>query len=182
MEEISGIKVARTLKDYPNVPLLIFVFALSHYMSDLFQFGTFRFFEKPIKFDLLEDAFNEALQVIEEKRPHFHFKFQQKTYQIVLKQIVYFESRQRLIYIWCAQGEWYRFYGHLDDIENYLKEYYQCFVRCHQSYLLNVKYIQQFDTKSVHLHLNNKRVLLPISQSRQQEFLSKINNYINTCD
>ncbi|MGY4104586.1 LytR/AlgR family response regulator transcription factor [Ignavigranum ruoffiae] len=174
MEEVCGIKVARVIIEYPNVPLIIFVSAWNHYMSDLFQFGTFRFFEKPIKFNLLEEAVYQAIQLIENKHPYFYFKSQQRVYRIVLKQIVYFESKQRLIYLYCSQGETHRFYGQLDDIEGDIRKFHPNFIRSHQSYLINGQYINEFDAKSVSLELNHERITLPISQSRRQEFLEQV--------
>ena len=75
--------------------------------------------------------------------------------------IVYAESDRRVLYIHLEQ-EVLRVYGKLVDLLSLLPA---SFVQCHKSFIVNMDYIQEFDSGSV-LMSNGDRV--PISQKRRR--------------
>ena len=53
--------------------------------------------------------------------------------KIKYKNIIYFESRKRIIYIYTKNKEAKHFYGKMNDVIEHLNS--DKFIRCHQSFL-----------------------------------------------
>lgn len=63
-----------------------------------------------------------------------------ETLQVFYKNILYFESCKKIICLHTANGSTYEFRGKLNDVEKELMG--SCFLRVHQSFLVNVFYIE----------------------------------------
>lgn len=61
-------------------------------------------------------------------------------YDIKLDDVVYFESRKRVIIAHCDKQE-IHFYKKIGELENELSD--QGFVRCHRSFIVNAKYVEE---------------------------------------
>jgi DNA-binding LytR/AlgR family response regulator len=66
--------------------------------------------------------------------------------RIPLEKVFFFESNARKITVYTA-GENIEFYNKLDMLEGILSE--KGFLRCHQSYLINEKYIDSMSRETV---------------------------------
>lgn len=73
----------------------------------------------------------------------FSFKQKQKLERIPCSEIEYFESSQRNATVYLRSGKRFTFPAKLDDIESKVPG--TIFVRCHQSYLVNMENVRQLD-------------------------------------
>lgn len=87
-------------------------------------------------------------------------------------EIKYFFSDKRKICMVKADNEKAYFYGKIDDIEKSLNDL--GFVRTHQSYLVNCKYIK--NTGYNHVELMDGAVL-PVSQSKRKNIYNIFGKY-----
>lgn len=81
--------------------------------------------------------------------------------------ILYVSSERNYIEIHMVDGDGITAYGKLDDAEEQLRE---SFVRCHKSYLVNLKYIARYT--ATHFYMMNGKVI-PISRSKKTESVDK---------
>ena len=88
--------------------------------------------------------------------------------------IVYFESKNRVITIHLNDGTSDVFYGKLNDIQKELESSSQYFFRIHQSYLVNYKYVCRMNYSSMTINYGNNEFCLKISENRQKEVRRKI--------
>ena len=105
------------------------------------------------------------LQVLQ-KKLYFSFKCEGKYLRIPYEDITYFESRAKKVLLHTVKGDkHYCFAAKLDDLAKVLPP---SFLRCHQSYLVNMNTIQSLDTQNhVFLLQSNEEIL--ISRRNYQE-------------
>jgi DNA-binding LytR/AlgR family response regulator len=77
-----------------------------------------------------------------------------------VKDIIYCESAKRIVYFHCVGGT-FSMYAKLDDVHSSLPA---CFVRCHQSYVVNFNHVKKLGTTDIEL-ITGKTI--PVSQRKK---------------
>ena len=98
-------------------------------------------------------------------------RFIKVLYKIMLKDVLYFESSGRLIKI-KGKDENGKFYGKLNMLEKKLENGKISFLRIHQSYLVNYRFIKEISFYKVVLYNGME---LQISEDRQKSVREKYN-------
>ena len=156
-EQNNGITAAKTLQQLTRNVKIIFIF----------EADPFYFLAKPIKEKKLTDAIDRALEKIkEEDRSCLLLQSRGEIVKIKIDDIWYVESSRRNLTIYEA-GESSRVLMKLSDMEKLLPEY---FLRCHQSYLVNMDRIRKFTLDGI--VLIDGRVI-PVSRARYTETKDK---------
>lgn len=106
------------------------------------------FLKKPLYPDQFRQCLKKALDILETRILYFSYRNHYRENKIRLKDILYFESIYRKIYIHTKQGTDY-FYGKLSDIEVELENSVIPFIRIHQSYLVNYHHISQYQSSKI---------------------------------
>ena len=94
--------------------------------------------------------------------------------KVLLNDVMYFESRSRMINIFFADGSSRGFYGKLNEIEGEILANRKQFLRVHQSYLINCDFIREATLANVTLSAIGKDTVLTISRERQKDVRSKL--------
>lgn len=133
------------------------------------------FLMKPLDVELLKENLKKVLKKKEENaRMKFFFQYKGTRFSLEYNQIYYIESLGRKLCI-CTNKEVYYCYKKLDDVE---EEFPKQFIRCHQSYLVNMNKIRKLDKKHILLLDNNQEI--PISKIRykatQEQFFAHLRN------
>ena len=139
------------------------------YLKELFEVEPFRFLSKPVNDNKFCRYFREACQRIGETEVFYQFTFNKEIKKVPLKDIVYFESRNRMVYIYFRDNSFEHFYGKLNDVEKELTNSRQYFLRTHQSFLVNYDYIKKMNFFNVTVSIGGKEIELKISEDRQKE-------------
>lgn len=94
-----------------------------------------------------------------QKQNNFSFKYEREYISIPFSNIAYFESNAKKVMLHLTdQSQIYNFAAKLDDIQEKMPE---TFLRCHQSYLVNMEEIRSLDTNERLIILkNNEDVLI----------------------
>lgn len=117
----------------------------------------------------LEEALDASIEELNDKEEYFEYFFQKKKNIVSCKDILYFESKRRIVEIHVeGEKEPQYFYGRLSGIEKLLEK--RKFVRCHQSFIVNTKYIEGFEKNNI--LLKNSKVTIPISE-RYEKIVNK---------
>lgn len=166
-EQNNGITAAKTLQQLSRNVKVIFISGCLEYAADIFEAEPLYFLVKPIKENKLVDAIDRALEKIrEEDRNCILLQSRGEIVKIKIDDIWYVESSRRNLTIYEA-GESSRVLMKLSDMEKLLPEY---FLRCHQSYLVNLDRIKKFTLDGI--VLVDGRVL-PVSRARYSETKDK---------
>jgi DNA-binding LytR/AlgR family response regulator len=174
MENVDGIRAAHGIREMDRSVLLIYVSGYDQYLRELFEVEPFRFLSKPLDTGRFRRYFREACQRIGETEVYFQFTFNRRMRKLALKDIVYFESRNRVVYIFLRDGGWEQFYGKLNDVEESLLESRSYFLRIHQSFLVNYDYIRNMNFSGILLCFGGKEMELKISEDRQKSVRQRL--------
>lgn len=80
-----------------------------------------------------------------------------------MRDIMFFEKNRRKVKILTNDGLADEYYDTLDDIQKNLSE---DFIRCHNSYFVNLKYVKEFTPSEFRLYSG---ISIPISRSYAKE-------------
>lgn len=158
MEEMNGIKVGERIREeFKNESTsIIYVAKDAGYAMKLFATRPFEFLVKPIKPARITEVVKKAKQIMQNSDEYFEFQINKTFYKLFAKDIVCFESRGRNVIIYTTK-ENYTIYNRLCNIEDKLNKW---FVRVHQSYLINKRYIKVFKCNELFLMCGRR---IPIS-------------------
>lgn len=162
MADMDGLETARVLREKGCGCLIIFLTSLEEYAREGYEVRAFRYLLKgqvDRELGRVMDACCRELGTEE----FFEFSYERRSYHVRKQDILYFESRKRLAFLFTTKGE-YRFYQRLDVLEEQLSG--EGFLRCHRSFLVQERYVKSW--KEHVLWLEDGREI-PISRTYEKE-------------
>ena len=172
MNELNGIDTIRKLQLQYNNLIIIFITGHTKYAPETFRVGAFQLIDKPIsKADFFSD-YSRAINTYKEFHKEIFFTWQGVKTVVEYKDIYYIEAYNRHLFIH-TETKIYEFIGKLSDYEKTL-----ClsgFVRTHQSFIVNMKYIKSINIADILLE-NNATVYM--SKHKRKDVLTEFNKYI----
>lgn len=175
MREMDGLTTAKEIRKTDELAMLIYVTSHESYAIEAYDVQPFQFLVKPIDFETIRRYFMKAYEKLTTGPNYFLCRFKTDTYILRMSDIMYFKSNRRIIQIYMVDGNIYKFYSKMNDIEERLKREKADFWRIHQSYLVNVRYIDIISYDQI--VLKNKKVL-SISEDRRKLIGEKYCDYI----
>lgn len=177
MDDIDGIALAKLLRECSKDIPIVFVTAFIAHTIDGYTVNAMRYILKGR--DDFHKLVNESLEAVMEKLNYqiakHNFQFPNGPRSISLDRVLFIESKlhQLEIHVMEKEMKYYALQGKLSEIEKSLEGYQ--FLRVHQSYLVNMKYIKEiYRYKAI---LTNQQEL-PIPKAR---FKDVQNKYIEFC-
>ena len=177
MPEISGMDVAKTLRDRDWRKILIFITGEEDQVFNSFDLQAFHFLVKPVADEKLKEVLDNARKELERYgdisgKQDKYIEIQSGTahIRINLSQLLYAEvyDRKTILHM---KKENIEYYGQLSVLENLVgKDFY----RIHRSYLVNMKYVERYDRTSVTLTGGDN---IPISRREYEGFLKAYLEY-----
>lgn len=175
MGRVDGISAARQIRRIDRSVLLIYVSGYEQYLKELFEVEPFRFLSKPVDAARLRKYLLDACARIGETEAYYRFSFNKEIRKVAVRDVVYFESRNRVVHIFMADGSEERFYGRLGAVEKELSGGHHEFLRIHQSFLVNYSYIEKMNFSVVTvLFGDGRRAALKISEDREKAVRSRL--------
>lgn len=164
MGNLSGIDIGRLIRERlgDENTRIVYISWQGGYALDLFAVRPFDFLLKPIKEEKIEEVMATLDKVLHHEERYLYYTSNNTTKKIKIGVIQYVESDNRQVRVITENGE-ASFYGKLDEVFSQLD--HASFWRIHKSYIINYKYVDQFDYGQVRM-LNHQ--VLPISQSRRK--------------
>lgn len=141
----AGLKLALQIRAQTCVPAIIFLEAASVKLSDILRF-------RPSGVQLADSSEEVVLALkhsyleCRRRKKHLVIRSKEAVYRLPFSEITYLESCQRLIIVHTKRRQ-LQFYGKLADVLSTLPA--DQFVRCHQSYVVNLEKTQDLN-KGLH--------------------------------
>lgn len=176
MKEVDGIKTARAIRKNSDDIFIVFVTAFIDFSLEGYKVGALRYLLKTS--DNFEDSVSECMDAIMDRMdydtPHKKFHFREASKDIALTQIIYIESRLHILefHIMEDSVRTFTMYDTLNNIEQKLDS--GQFLRIHQSYLINMKYIKSIRNKMVVLDSGEE---FTISKARYRDARARFTVY-----
>lgn len=163
MEYMNGIEAARKIRDTDAYVVLIFISAFDQYCKEAISVQPYAFLDKPLQQAQIGEAIGEAYRRQIEQKETFDFRAGRVYYSIDLREICYFRSELRKVFVITRQKE-YWFYGKIDQVERVLSQKKHRFLRIHKSFLVNSRYIVRYHHDTIALQNGEE---LEISRSQR---------------
>ncbi|MCH5341434.1 MAG: response regulator transcription factor [Acetatifactor sp.] len=141
MSGLDGIQTARHIREVSEDMFIVFVTAFISYSLDGYKVSAIRYVLKDESG--LKDSLEECLSTIIGKMNYFRrcFEFLSGVKEVLIDKILYIESNLHKVRFFICEDKKreYQMYGKLDTVFEEMKSY--GFVRIHQSYMVNMKYV-----------------------------------------
>ncbi|MBQ0058472.1 MAG: response regulator transcription factor [Lachnospiraceae bacterium] len=166
MPGMTGIEGARHLNTRDNQPLIIFITSSMDAAIEGYGVNAAGFLLKPLAYDkyceTMERVFDRYL-FPEEKT--ITITYNRVPVSIPLSQIMYLENKLHSVSIFLSDG---RIFTESSKLSSYADKLTidDSFVRCHQSYIVNMKYVKDIDEAGFVLY---NGTYVPISRSRYKQ-------------
>lgn len=152
IDSLNGIEIAQKIQQENPKIKIIYMTAYSQYSEAIFKTKPTYLLLKPIKKEQIKKSLERALQEEKQNKNIKTFNIKGKIFNIEVEKIKYIESNKRVVIIY-EEDLKRRIYGKLDEIEEMLSSN---FVRCHQSYIVNLEYVRELNTHEFVLHTRRK--------------------------
>ena len=128
----------------------------------------------PLEKESLRHWIQTIQKRVKDRRLYITFNYKRKTYHIPYREILYLESQQHKIRVVTAK-ESYTFYGQLSRIQKQMQQGRETFLRIHQSYLVNSRYVYWMDRNTVRTQDGRR---FSVSSSYREQAREKYLGYV----
>jgi len=168
MKSMDGMSTAKKIRESNKSIYIVFVTVFADFMADGYKVDAVRYILK--NKDNLKEAVYECVDAIQEKMHYMvvkkEYAFQEGVKNISLDRLLYVESKLHKLEFYLLEDgmKKYTLYKTLNALEDELSAYR--FLRIHQSYLVNMKYIRELVRYKVILYND---ISLDIPKARYKE-------------
>jgi len=172
MQGLSGLETAKRLLELHEETIIIFTTSHVNYVSDTFRLKTFQFLVKPIAPEVFRLDFERAMNQYMINHTKYVIKWRNEQTYLEYKEILYIDIYMKHLYIHTAEQR-YECVGKISEEEEKLRKF--CFIRCHQSYLVNIKHIKAIGKNNIVLS-NNEHIFM--SRKMRSKVFEAFNLYL----
>lgn len=164
MNGISGMEVAKRLRQAEKESHLVFVTSLKEYVFDAFDVDAVNYLLKPIEEHKLMATMDKIISNIAKSSNVFLIlQSGHEIKKLKLAEIFYAEVFNHKVFIHTKDG----IQNYNKKIDHLNSELSEDFFRCHRSYILNFKHVKSYGQGFATLTNGQK---IPVAKRRQQEF------------
>ncbi|WP_312811996.1 LytTR family DNA-binding domain-containing protein [Sedimentibacter sp.] len=172
MPKLDGIETARIIKKQNPESLIIFVTGKDELVYKSFEVHPFGFIRKLKLKEEISSIVEDIIKELSRNDYMLNFKIEGIHYKLLIDEIAYIESKGNYIIINTTDGLTYKYKDSINKKEMELSEH--GFVRTHEKYLVNLKYIFKINKSSVTVIQNYN---IPVSRSRMNALKEGFLNY-----
>ncbi|MBQ2937092.1 MAG: response regulator transcription factor [Lachnospiraceae bacterium] len=165
MEKLNGMETATRIRKADYITAIVFISQYEDYYKDAYNVHPFHFLSKPIKQNKIDEVMDTYIEIRKQNPETFSFTINKSMYAVWLSEILYFNSERRKVNIICKDKQ-FTVYGKLSEIEKELGEKDCKFLRIHQSFLVNMRYIREYHYSE--LIMSNGETLLISKENRKK--------------
>lgn len=141
MPEKDGLETAAYIREHQVDVDIIFITVSKEFVFDGYTFQAFSYLLKPLSRDRLSAELCRYMELRSHCSKCLYVNIGKKRVPIFLDRVKYFATEGRkIIAFHKSDAQNLSFYSKMDEVEKTLQE--DDFIRCHQSYLVNVRYIR----------------------------------------
>lgn len=170
LDNQSGIDIVKQLKYIAPDCKIIFVSINPEYFQDVYYVDHLQFLVKPIERKRLDFALGKAAALCEKE--YVCLKIQGAVQRILAESILYFEVSGHTTTIHLNDETEQVCYITLKEIERRLNQ--TIFLRCHRSFIVNMKHVSQYERSS--LQLDDKHIV-SIGKKYEKDVRQKLMSY-----
>jgi DNA-binding LytR/AlgR family response regulator len=168
MNGMSGVEAARHIHSADPDTLLVFVSSSNDFYREAYDLYAFNYLIKPLTQDKLAEVLHRAMERLnKDKEQVVRISFNDNLHTVRCSQLLYLSSEQHVINFHLKNGETVKAYGKMDDFITQLPSKF--FVRCHQSYIVNLNYVTKMTASEFALD----GIRIPVSRNYSEQAWEK---------
>ena len=171
MAKLSGIELAKLIREKDEHIQIIFVTAISDYIGEGYDVDAINYLVKPISEEKLKECLNKAINKKEIQPKSILIEIDGGVHRIYEDSIMYLEIRGHDLFIY-QEDKTISIRKPLSEMEDLLTM--DEFIKSHRSYLVGLKYIKYIDSKEITL---KNGTIIPISRGNSKEVQRKFFDY-----
>ena len=162
--KINGVEVGHIIREQMEdyVTKIIYISSKDIYDRQLFDVQPLHFLKKPIDSKKVFDDIQLAMKISEKENRNFEFKSFRNTIKVPYRDILYFESRGRKVFLMGTKNN-YIFYGNINSLEEVLPKF---FIHPNRSYFVNYEFVTCFKFEEL---IMTDGSIIPISRNKRKE-------------
>lgn len=173
MEGIGGIETARKIRESDQDCALAFITVSRDHALDGFAVRACAYVVKPICKETMQAAFDQCRDVFRKNARFIEIRAERALIRIPLAKIIYVEIYDKIALFHTAAGT-YKTYLPLNEIEKRMED--RRFFRCHQSYIVNMNFIEKIGGQDILLK-NGGHV--PMRTRRREEIRATVAEFLS---
>lgn len=172
MNKLSGMDTARKIREFDENVEILFTTSIAQYVFEAYEVRAYRYLVKPLKYCELEKQLKCCISEYLSKHSLVYIESKKNTLVLEVDEILYVEVRRKEVTIY-TETKVYTIETSMKKVENKLLNYN--FFRCHNSYLVNVRKINELKDKST-IIVNDEEI--PISRSKYKDLKIRLVNVL----
>lgn len=171
MPGFNGIYVGRKLKKKKRNIIIFIITAYMEYLDEAMRFHVFRYLSKPLDKQRLYQNMKDAIQLYNSNNTKIPIETKEGIYTSTSSDIIFIEAQDRKITVHALNGDFITIHN-MAYWNNTLNM--PCFFQTHRSFIVNMKYVTDFDHSLIHLCNNQYTAYLTkrrYSQFKEAYFL-----------
>lgn len=164
--DTNGIAVAKQIQQKHKNTVILVVTAYHQYLDDAMDIQVTRYIDKPATQNRIFSALDKAMSVINENVITLHIKNGQIV-RLKISDIVYAEAKFKCVFIYTKETS-HRIKETMKQLRSMLTA--SCFAVPHNSYIVNMKYIQNFQRNEIVLSHPYYNIRISVATRKQTEF------------
>lgn len=170
---IKGTDIAKKLKKINNYIVIFIITSYNKYLDEAMDLNVLRFIVKPIDAKRLYAGMEKAISLIDNSVVDVFLKNDKTLVKIPINDIMFIEVEGKKTIIQTPTEKYYS-----SSRLKFWKERLSAsfFFQVHSSFIINMKYISQYDRDEVVI---NKKYKIPIAYRKQTEFKNYFSNYFS---
>jgi DNA-binding LytR/AlgR family response regulator len=142
MPVMDGMTIAQEIRRQYSDIKIIFLSSSNEFYQQAYEVFAFNYILKPFETERLYQVLERALNEIGgAQKNKINFRYKSTSYSVNCHDILYLESRDKIIFLHMTDETTLQCYGKLDEIIQELPP--KSFLRCHQSYIVNLSHIRE---------------------------------------
>ena len=151
LPDVSGIYVGNELKKTNSNTIIFIVTSYSQYLDDAMRFHVFRYLSKPLDKQRIFRNMKDALEIYNTTIIKVPIETRDGVYVTSASDIIFVESHGHTVTVHTLQKD----YNSVHNIKYWIEQLNMpCFFNSHRSFVVNLKYVSDFDHTLIHLHNN----------------------------
>ena len=161
MPDISGIETAKVLREWGNKSQIIFFTSSKEHVFDAFDVMPLHYLVKnEVTEDTIKKILLKAVSLAKQNKiQRFYYKVGHTLKCVDVQDILYFEIKNRILYMYCLNDYNDKFYFTMKKLEKSIDK--KKFIRIHRSYLVNLYNITAVEGDYI---VCKNKVRLPIGE------------------
>ena len=176
MENLNGIDAAKKLLEYKNDTFIFFITNYSIYSDRASDIRAHRYLSKPVDRDRLSNGIDSALKKISDVAKFITATDMEtkKSYKIPISSIIFIENTGRHTKIYLTTRPAFIVEEIFSIIKERIESEVDYFAMPHQSYYVNMRFVDDYDKKEVKMSYGKKTYTAIMTRNRYKAFNDKM--------